>query len=91
MVHAMQGRGLSTRSNHTHSSLSVSYQYAQVVVSGTNKGAVRFVNSAFWGRSNQIASINGTSTASTGFDSCIFNAWDAIGQNRSAIQVSYLG
>lgn len=60
---------------------------AEVVVTATNTGAVRFTNCAFWGPSNQIAHINGTGAGSVGFASCLFNAWDAVGQNRSAIQV----
>lgn len=60
--------------------------HTQIVVTSSNAGSVRISNSAFWGPSNQIAKINGTGTVA--FDSCIFNAWDAIKQNRSAIQVS---
>jgi hypothetical protein len=60
--------------------------HTQVVVSASNAGAVRFVSSAFWGPSNQIAKIAGS--GSVGFDSCIFNNWDAIKQDRAAIQVS---
>jgi hypothetical protein len=58
-----------------------------VVVSASNTGAVRFSNCAFWGPSNQIATIRGTGSASTGFTSCLFNEWDAVKENRSAIQV----
>jgi hypothetical protein len=47
--------------------------HTQVVVSSSNSGAVRFVNSAFWGPSVQIASIAGS--GSVGFTSCIFNQW----------------
>jgi hypothetical protein len=46
-------------------------------VTGTNKGAVRFVNCAFWGPGAAIASINGSMTSSVGFDDCIFNTFDA--------------
>lgn len=60
--------------------------HTQVVVTASNAGAVRFVNSAFWGPSNQIAQIDGT--GSVGFDQCIFNQWDAVNQNRSAIQAN---
>ena len=35
----------------------------------------------------QIARINGSSTATVGFDGCIFNAWDAGKANRSAISL----
>lgn len=45
--------------------------HTQVVTTASNVGAVRFVNSAFWGPSNQIASIDGT--GSVGFNGCIFN------------------
>jgi len=62
--------------------------HTQVVVSPSNKGAVRFVSSAFWGPSHQIARINGT--GSVGFESCLFNTW-AAGANLTgdpaAIQV----
>ncbi len=60
--------------------------HTQVLITSTNKGAVRFANSAFWGPSNQIASVAGGGSLS--FDSCIFNFWDAVGQNRSAIAVT---
>lgn len=53
-------------------------QHTQVVIAASNTGAVRFTNSAFWGPSNQIASVAGT--GSVGFTSCVFNAW----ANRSA-------
>jgi len=58
--------------------------HTQVVVSATNTGAVRFVNSAFWGPSNQIAKIAGTGTA--GFADCTFSYWDAVKAGRYAIQ-----
>lgn len=58
--------------------------HTQVVVSDSNAGAVRFVNSAFWGPSNQIAKISGT--GSVGFESCMFNTWDAKNLGRAAIQ-----
>lgn len=54
-----------------------------VEVLGTNKGVVRFSNSAFWGPCNQIAKINGHGTV--GFSDCTFVAW---GNDRAAIQVS---
>ena len=47
---------------------------SQVVVGAGNKGPVRFVNSAFWGPSSQIAYLNGTGTVS--FSSCSFVQWD---------------
>ena len=42
----------------------------QVLVKETNKGVLRFVNSAFWGPSTQVASISGTGTV--GFSDCTF-------------------
>ena len=60
--------------------------HTQVVVSSSNKGAVRFSTSAFWGPSYQIASIDGS--GSVGFDSCIFNSWAAGNFSQSpAIEV----
>jgi hypothetical protein len=59
--------------------------HTQVVVSASNAGAVRFVSSAFWGPSNQIARLSGT--GSTGFESCLFNNWDPKKESRAAIQV----
>jgi len=59
------------------------------VVSSTNTGAVRFVNTAFWGPSNQIARIYGSGTV--GFGDCTFSAWDAVKQGRYAIQVHGTG
>jgi hypothetical protein len=59
--------------------------HTQVVVTASNAGAVRFVNSAFWGPSHQIAVINGT--GSVGFEQCLFNTWDAKGTGAAAIQV----
>ena len=60
--------------------------HTQVVVSPSNKGAVRFVSSAFWGPSHQIATIGGS--GSVGFESCIFNSWAAENAtNAAAIQV----
>ena len=49
--------------------------HTQLVVAPSNTGAVRFVSSAFWGPSHQVASIHGT--GSVGFESCIFNSWAA--------------
>ena len=60
--------------------------HTQVVVSPTNTGAVRFVNSAFWGPSHMVASLSGTGSA--GFESCIFNSWAAgNGTADAALQV----
>lgn len=60
-------------------------QHTQVIVTAANTGAVRFVNSAFWGPSNQIAYIEGT--GSVGFTSCVFRQWDAGNKNQSAIEL----
>lgn len=49
----------------------------QVVVTGTNTGAIRFDNCAFWGPGAAIATINGTKTSSVAFDDCVFNTFDA--------------
>ena len=54
-----------------------------VEVLGTNKGVVRFSNSAFWGPCNQIAKISGEGTV--GFSDCTFVEW---GNDRAAIQAS---
>jgi hypothetical protein len=60
--------------------------HTQVVIAPSNAGAVRFVNSAFWGPSHQVASIHGT--GSVGFDSCIFNSWASENAtNAAALQV----
>lgn len=54
---------------------------------GTNhSGAVRFVNSAFWGPCNQIAKIAGRGTV--GFSDCTFVQWDRNREGRSAIQAT---
>jgi hypothetical protein len=55
-----------------------------VVVSESNRGSVRFVNSAFWGPCNQNARIKGTGTV--GFSDCIFVQWDRNNEGRAAIQ-----
>eukprot|EP00118_Oscarella_pearsei_P005828 m.26768 g.26768 ORF g.26768 m.26768 type:complete len:456 (+) comp29501_c0_seq3:37-1404(+) len=57
----------------------------QVVVTATNKGSVRFVNSAFWGPSNSIAKISGSGT--TGFGDCTLCQWDQSKKGRSAIEI----
>jgi len=61
----------------------------QVVVTASNTGGVRFVNTAFWGPSNRIARIAGS--GSVGFSDCIFSAWDAKRQDDYAIQVNGTG
>lgn len=47
---------------------------SQVVVSAGNNGAVKFVNSAFWGRAAQIAKVAGHGTVT--FSQCHFDKWD---------------
>jgi hypothetical protein len=54
-----------------------------VEVLDTNRGVVRFVNSAFWGPCNQIAKIAGQGTV--GFSDCTFVQWK---KDRAAIQAS---
>jgi hypothetical protein len=53
-----------------------------VEVLASNKGVVRFSNSAFWGPCNQIAKIAG---GTVGFSDCTFVEWK---KDRAAIQVS---
>ncbi|GHT75104.1 hypothetical protein AGMMS50262_09470 [Bacteroidia bacterium] len=55
-----------------------------VVVTGANRGNVRFVNCAFWGPCNQNAKIDGTGTV--GFSDCMFVQWDRKKEGRAAIQ-----
>ena len=57
-----------------------------VRVSTNNAGAVRFVNCAFWGPCNQIASIAGRGTV--GFSDCTFVQWDHQREGRHAIQAA---
>jgi len=57
-----------------------------VRVEPTNKGSVRFVNCAFWGPCNQIATMAGTGT--TGFSDCTFVQWDHKNEGRHALQAS---
>jgi hypothetical protein len=54
-----------------------------VEVLSSNKGVVRFSNSAFWGPCNQIAMIAGQGTV--GFSDCTFVEWK---KDRAAIQVA---
>jgi len=56
---------------------------AQVKVTATNTGSVRFVNSAFWGPSDNVAVVAGTGNVA--FSDCIFSAWDASNQNNYCI------
>lgn len=53
-------------------------------VRSTNKGAVRFVNCAFWGPCNQIAKIDGKGTV--GFGDCTFSDWGGKDKNGPAIR-----
>ena len=57
--------------------------HTQIIVAPSNKGAVRITNSAFWGPSVSNADISGT--GSVGFESCIFNAWDAGSSGAASI------
>jgi hypothetical protein len=57
-----------------------------VRVQNSNRGSVRFVNCAFWGPCNQIASLAGRGT--TGFSDCTFVQWDHKKEGRHALQVS---
>jgi hypothetical protein len=54
-----------------------------VEVLETNRGVVRFTNSAFWGPCNQIAKIGGRGVV--GFTDCTFVQWR---RDRAAIQAS---
>ena len=54
-----------------------------VEVLDTNRGVVRFNNSAFWGPCNQIAKIAGRGTV--GFSDCTFVQWR---KDRAALQAS---
>ncbi len=57
-----------------------------VRVGTNNVGSVRFVNCAFWGPCNQIASIAGKGTV--GFSDCTFVQWDRNNERRHALQVA---
>ncbi|MDO4559246.1 MAG: glycosyl hydrolase family 28-related protein [Planctomycetia bacterium] len=46
-----------------------------VRVESTNRGSVRFVNSAFWGPCRRIAEIDGTPDGVVGFSDCTFTQW----------------
>ena len=45
-----------------------------VQVRSGNNGAVKFVNSAFWGPASQVAEVDGQGTVT--FSQCHFDAWD---------------
>ncbi|MDB6056539.1 MAG: hypothetical protein JWO95_383 [Verrucomicrobiales bacterium] len=55
-----------------------------VEVGEKNTGTIRFVNSAFWGPSYQVARIAGKGTV--GFSDCTFCQWDRKDEKRHAIQ-----
>jgi hypothetical protein len=57
-----------------------------IEVTSSNRGAVRFVNCAFWGPCNQIARIAGNGTV--GFGDCTFMQWDHKKEGRAALQVT---
>jgi hypothetical protein len=57
-----------------------------VVVTGANRGNVRFVNCAFWGPCNQNAVVDGRGTV--GFSDCIFVQWDRNKENRASIRAN---
>ena len=58
--------------------------HTQIVVGPNNVGAVRISNSAFWGPSTSNADISG---GSVGFESCVFNAWNADKSGAASIHV----
>jgi len=58
--------------------------HTQVIVAASNAGAVRFVSSAFWGPSIKNADIAG---GSVGFESCVFNAYNADKSGAASIHV----
>mmetsp|Transcript_25949 Transcript_25949/g.41800 ORF Transcript_25949/g.41800 Transcript_25949/m.41800 type:complete len:167 (+) Transcript_25949:108-608(+) len=59
---------------------------SHVVVSPTNTGPVKFVDSSFWGPASQVALLEGK--GSTTFSGCQFVQWDEQKKDgRSAIQI----
>ena len=61
-----------------------------VVASATNTGAVKFVDSSFWGHGSQVARVDGSGWIT--FDACEFVEWDmqanaGAGDGRAAIRV----
>jgi len=54
-----------------------------VIVKSTNNGAVKFVNSAFWGPASQVAEVDGAGTVT--FSQCHFDAWDRHLKNGSYV------
>jgi len=61
----------------------------QIVVSASNTGAVRIVNTAFWGPSHRVARIEGS--GSVGFGDCIFSQWDGGKKGYAAIAINGTG
>ena len=57
--------------------------HTQIIVAAGNKGAVRVTNSAFWGPSIKNADVSGS--GSVGFESCVFNAWNADNSGAASI------
>jgi len=57
-----------------------------VRVEASNRGSIRFVNCAFWGPCNQIATLAGRGT--TGFSDCTFVQWDHKKEGRHAVQAT---
>jgi hypothetical protein len=57
----------------------------QVVIHASNTGVVQFSNSAFWGRCNQVAKIDGKGLVA--FSGCSFDDWAHTG-GRAAIQAT---
>lgn len=57
-----------------------------MVVTQTNTGAVKFVNSAFWGPARQIAILDGDCNVS--FSYCTFVQWDTLGKGEYGIESS---
>jgi len=57
-----------------------------VMISPSAHGPVKFVNSAFWGPSHQIALHQGPSSLS--FSSCTFVQWDINNEGLYAIQAN---
>ena len=59
-----------------------------VVVTANNNGAVKFVNSAFWGPAPQIAQVDGKGTVT--FSQCHFDAWDRHLKNGECLTQVFL-
>ena len=59
---------------HDSQWINTTQESSHVVISPSNTGAVSFVDSSFWGKSSQVAYLNGT--GSTTFSACQFVQWD---------------